>query len=50
MFVLVGTHLDQVEENPEMREVQKEEAEKWMIQENISLFFETSAKSNSNVG
>lgn len=49
MFVVVGTHLDQVEENPKLREVEREEAEKWMVQEGISLFFETSAKSSANV-
>ena len=32
-----------------MREVEKEETEKWMVQEGVSLFFETSAKSNANV-
>jgi hypothetical protein len=29
--------------------VTKEEAEKWMIQEGIALFFETSAKTAQNV-
>lgn len=49
MYVLIGTHLDRVQEDAGLREVERGEAEKWMKEEQIDLFFETSAKTNINV-
>ncbi|MBS1890014.1 MAG: hypothetical protein JST59_01870 [Actinobacteria bacterium] len=47
--MLVGTHLDCAEADPSQREVSREDAENWLKNENLDLFFETSSKNNINV-